>query len=150
MFFFVSLCLPAVPQHAVCSSEFHHGEGGEHPAVQPVAPTHPHLTPDRTRPEQTRDPGPGAEPPASQTETAELEPRRRSVSGLTRLRAQNIQFKPIRGLWRRSQGKKKKGKTQRNPQLVLTLFDRFGFFGGFQSFKAVFFVVRKEVTNCHH
>lgn len=53
------LCLAAVSQHAVCSSELHHGEGGEHPAVQPLAPTHPHLTPDPTGPES--DPGPGAD-----------------------------------------------------------------------------------------
>lgn len=35
----------AVPQHALRSSELYHGESGEHPAVQPVAPTHSHLTP---------------------------------------------------------------------------------------------------------
>ncbi|KAG8012368.1 Suppressor of tumorigenicity 7 protein-like protein, partial [Nibea albiflora] len=40
-----------ISQHAVCSPELHHGEGGEHPAVQPLAPTHPHLTP---RPNRTR------------------------------------------------------------------------------------------------
>eukprot|EP00064_Thunnus_orientalis_P022539 superscaffoldBa00007671_g22739 len=51
-----------IPQHAVRSSELHHGEGGEHPAVQPLAPTHPHLTPEpnRTGPE-SRPRVPGAD-----------------------------------------------------------------------------------------
>ncbi|XP_046889311.1 suppressor of tumorigenicity 7 protein homolog isoform X3 [Hypomesus transpacificus] len=33
-----------ISQHPVCSPQLHHGEGGEHPAVQPVAPAHTHLT----------------------------------------------------------------------------------------------------------
>lgn len=68
------LCVSAVPQHAVCSSELHHGEGGEHPAVQPLAPTHPHLTPEPTRPDQNQKPR-NQSRKKSRTETAELKPR---------------------------------------------------------------------------
>lgn len=60
----VSHVCPAVPQHAVRSSQLHHGEGGEHPAIQPLAPAHPHL----------KRGGLPEEAPPPPTHTAELKP----------------------------------------------------------------------------
>ena len=34
---------PPVPEYFIRSSQLHHGEGGEHPPLQPVAPAHAHL-----------------------------------------------------------------------------------------------------------
>jgi len=43
--FFLSFLPPSppVPEYFVRSSELHHGEGGEHPPIQPLAPAHAHL-----------------------------------------------------------------------------------------------------------
>lgn len=136
-----SFCVSAVPQHAVRSSELHHGEGGEHPAVQPLAPTHPHLTP--TAPDRTQKQTQDQELTSIQTEPVELKPRTLSRTGLTHLCAKNTEFKPTRG-GRRTGGGGHETKTQNEgiQNWFLTLFDMFAFLG-FQSFKAVFVVQKR-------
>lgn len=112
-----------VPQHAVCSSELHHGEGGKHPAIQPLAPAHPHLTPTDRRTNRTRNQDQHQEQTSIWTETAELKSRTQQWTRLTHLCAK---FKPN---WEQTgiPGEAQNKNAKHHPELVLTLFDMFAF-----------------------
>lgn len=131
------LCLAAVSQHAVCSSELHHGEGGEHPAVQPLAPTHPHLTPDPTGPES--DPGPGADLHPDRNSWTEIQNAALDWTD-TPLCQDSNQTENRRGRREEAWNKKAKQWIQNWFWLYLICLH----FLGFQSFKAVLLLYKKR------
>lgn len=142
LFVWLYLSLFVVPQHTVCSSELYHGEGGKHPAIQPLAPAHPHLTPtdrraDRTR-NQTQDQH--QEQTSIWTETAELKSRTLQWTRLTRLCAK---FKPNREqMGIRGEARNKNAK--QHPKLVLTLFDMFAFLWVISHLKLFFCCTKRD------
>lgn len=128
------VCLPAVPQHAVCSSELHHGEGGEHPAVQPLAPTHPHLTlTDRTR-IRIR-PRTGSRPPSDRNSWTETQNAALDWTDAPLCQDERVQTK-----LRRRETKWQNDGIQNWFWLYLICLH----FLGFQSFKAVLLLYKKR------
>ena len=124
--------LAAVPQHAVRSSELHHGESGEHPAVQPLAPAHPDLTlGDRIRIR----PGTRSRPPSDKNSWTETQNAALDWTGAPVCQDERVQTK-----LRRRETKRQNDGIQNWFWLYLICFH----FGGFQSFKAVLLLYKKR------